>query len=121
MAFRDVGAMECERIAHRSGSDLVPCGKRQDLNTPLEFSRHRVDILPHLVVSFVSEHCPDDTDQVTAKSTDRLVVGLAFSALAIVVRFGLWCTADVVSHGSHHRRFGTTIDLTRALCSRHLA
>ena len=34
----------------------------QDLNIPLEFSRHRVDILPDLVVALVPQHCPDDTD-----------------------------------------------------------
>ena len=73
-----------QRLLHESD---VSSGnvKRQDLNIPLRFSRHWVNILAHLVVSLVPQHGPDNADNVSAKSTNSLVVGLALCTFSVVV------------------------------------
>ena len=57
----------------------------QDPNIPLVFSRHRVNILTHFVVSLIPQHGPDHTNHVSSKSTNCLVVGLALCTFSVVV------------------------------------
>jgi len=51
--------------------------------------------LPEFVIPSVLEHRPDDTHKMATKSTDRLVVFLAFSSFLVVVRLGPRNTIDV--------------------------
>ena len=85
--------------------------KTQDLNIPLVFSSHGVDILVDFVVSLVSQQGPDDADHVSSKSTNCLVMGLACRTLAVIVRLRLRYTPVVVGHGCHHGRLAAGVDL----------